>query len=181
MIPNGLPCRVCDIAFLHPRHLKKMRADNVVGSFGTRGGVVTDITPFRQWCRENLPASSEGMSFAADDGMLITYTSTSLTSTWVTPIEVKAMGADLDYPTNGAFTALTAGRMKPPIIIRLMGGNVPTELRHYPTRCPGCLYPALDSVASSVVVKPWGSTSEEMPGAHLARWLLEHTNYRFTD
>lgn len=97
------------------------------------------VTPWRQWCREKLPASTEGLVIAADDGFVRTWTRFEPLGV-VKPLEVKTFGARPGVKDRMTLRAIGELHIAAPLIV-VLEGNVPGEIAHWPDACPGCGLP----------------------------------------
>lgn len=122
---------ICGDQWDHPRHKARMSRDLRVNQWKGHPG---QIVPHRQWTRENLPPTSARFVVAGDDGFARRWTADDPLGC-VAPIEWKTFGATLDNPTSKIFAILgdQHQRIRSPLIVRLIGGNTPGPLRHYPT------------------------------------------------
>lgn len=128
------------------------------------------MVPHRQWIRENMPATHEGFVCAGDDGFLRTWTHDDQLG-FATPVEWKTYGSTLDNPTRRIFEIVyeQPDRIRKPLTIRLVGGNVPSALAHYPYTAE-CDLPEQPVVATEV----WVNDVQVDP-ANLVVGLLRHT------
>lgn len=128
------------------------------------------MIPHRQWIRERLPATNQGFVCAGDDGFARTWERADSLG-YATPMEWKTYGATLDTPTAKIFEILAHGpeRIRPALVIRLVGGNVPEPLMHYP-HTTECDLPEQPVVAETVYVN-----EHEVPGVALAATILAYT------
>lgn len=91
------------------------------------------LTPYRQWFRERMPNGNQGMVLVGDDGLIRTFNPRDRFDRGrVVPWEVKTFGASFDEPTRKAFGALLLEGVDAHLVVRLMAGNCPGPLHHYP-------------------------------------------------
>lgn len=128
------------------------------------------MVPHRQWVRENMPVTRDSFVCAGDDGFMRTWTRDDQLG-YATPVEWKTYGGWLDNPTRRIFQIVYEHqeRVRKPLTIRLVGGNVPSALAHYPYTAD-CDLPEQPEVATEV----WVNEVQVDP-ARLVQGLLRHT------
>lgn len=109
------------------------------------------VTPYRQWIRDYLPSAKDGFVFCGDDGFARRWTPERPYG-GVRPVEVKTwLRKQIDVPTKLSFHCLLNGRVGDPLILNLVGGNVPSELlSEYPPPCADCGLPEQPVVAEAI-------------------------------
>lgn len=158
---------LCGQLWDHYQHRVQMFKDIGVRPWRGKPG---QMIPHRQWIRERLPATSEGFVCAGDDGFARTWERTDQLG-FAAPMEWKTYGAELDVPTAKIFKILSTEpqRIRPAVVIRLVGGNVPEPLMHYPYTAE-CDLPEQPEVADEVYVN-----DNPVEGCDLASVILAYT------
>lgn len=135
-------------------------------------GNIGQLIPYRVWVKENLPRGKSGCVNAGDDGFVRTFGPDNDLG-YVVPVEVKTMGRGLDDATRLTLTALEHGRATPAVLVRMWGGNVPSELAHWPDPCI-CGLPEPPVVADHIDVSLAAGRSAILPvdASQLRHYLL---------
>jgi hypothetical protein len=162
---NDRRCCVCDVVWSDPLHLAQVDRD--CGGSVWRGNL-GQLIPYRQWVRENFPSSRDGVTVAGDDGFLRFFSDEDPIGV-VCPWEWKTFGKPLDRPTAHTFAAFREGAVLEPVVIRLIGGNTPGPLLHYPSPCDCCGLPERPETADAIQVN--GSV---FAADRLVDWLLQY-------
>lgn len=117
------------------------------------------LVPHRQWQREKLPPSKRGFVVCGDDGFIRTFSREDPIGD-VLAIEWKSFGAGIDKATKKAFEAFDLGRIRGTLVVRMIAGNVPGQLSHYPQPVDvnGDLLPEQPVIAKAIEASThWGS------------------------
>ena len=153
--------------------MQAMRELNGVGPWRGNPGL---LLPIRQWWRENIPSSipgpdGYGFTLAGDDGFARIYSKQNGTGV-VCPLEVKENGRPIDVPTLKSWDALKNGAMGDPLFLQFSGGNLPSELWHYPVMHPGVGLPPVPVVAKTVKLN-----DKVVAGADLREIIIAHLHH----
>lgn len=159
-------CITCDMGWDDPAHKRRMAREAGSTSRSLWKGNLGLMVPHRQWTRENLPSSTAGqLTIAGDDGFVRTYRRDDQLGI-VAPLEWKTRGSGIDPATDKTFRCVVEGRVAGWIFVRLVGGNVPSPLAHYPSPCC-CGLPEQPEVASRILVDWHFATGEERLGVEV--------------
>lgn len=127
-------------------------------------GNPAQLIPYRQWIRENLPGSRDGITVACDDGFIRMFSPLDPIG-WTTPHEFKTYGAQLDTPTDKTFACIRQGRVTDRLVVQMAGGSTPGPLKHYPIALPDVrpLTPEPENVATRVYLNGYEIDANDLP------------------
>jgi hypothetical protein len=143
----------CAMDGLEWRELEHQRRLSLTG--GLWRGHPASMDPWRQWCRENLAHSRNGIVYCADDGIIRSYQPGSADLGYWLAVEHKAHSDfNLRRLTKDVQTlraTMVPGRASRPVLIAC-DRDVPSPLAHWPAPCPACEAPGPKPEASERVV-----------------------------
>lgn len=165
---------VCGLPWFAPEHLRRL---SLTG--GMWRGHPSQIDPWAQWVREQLPHSRNGVVYAADDGYLRCFDPTRRDDLGeCAKIEAKShFNGDIPHKDIQTLRAITNGVTLRPLVVTF-DGAVPTHLTHWPTACPCCGAPGPRPTSSAhvtvYVVEPHKTTPKRMRPEALRPYLLTY-------
>jgi len=115
------------------------------------------ITPWRQWCSENLPRGADGCVVIDADSIVRIYDPRIPGDLGnATTMELKTFGATLSHATTMTYNCLSDPARNYFASLILVNGNVPSSVGHYPSLCECAGLPEQPVVAADIL---WNGVS----------------------